>query len=395
MSSGFFDPVSFSSMRNQSDYEWCVGKINERTPTFISPSQLFQPYYGWVVAEFIVTMMRAKWHPREPLVVYDVGAGTGNFALTFLDFLAQHYPDIYARCEYHLIDMNPVTIPQQQRRLVGHLPRVRLHNISILNWREVESRRCVVLALEVMSSMPHDFVTWIGDGTCYEQWMDFADMGNLSSASERFFPCTDPVILRYLRCLDWMHEESFHSLNVLCATGARENCDPPKFDMLDPELYDSTATMLHKVLAIHNVFRSSWVPSAQLLFLEVLARYFPLHHAVLGDWNAVQGSLGGFNGPIVQSKVRIAKDIYMRRASDTIGPNAGMVDITFPTDFEALAKVYRSVCGEHREVTRMTHPDFWKTFGGATTALMTTRSGWNPLLEDFRQYSIFASHFPS
>ncbi|RNE99588.1 hypothetical protein TraAM80_08094 [Trypanosoma rangeli] len=107
MTSGYFDPVPFGSLRNQHDYERYVGKIHNSTPACITPTQLFHSHYGWVLAEYLMTMMRAKFDPHEPLVVYDVGAGTGALAVSVLDYLAEHFSVVYAQCEYHVVEQNP------------------------------------------------------------------------------------------------------------------------------------------------------------------------------------------------------------------------------------------------------------------------------------------------
>jgi hypothetical protein len=53
------------------------------------------------------------------------------------------------------------------------------------------------------------------------------------------------------------------------------------------------------------------------------------------------------------------------------------------------------VCGPHKEVMTVSHPDFWKTFGGDKTSLFTAQNGYNPLLEDFETFTIFATNHPA
>lgn len=396
MTSGFFDPVPFGSLRSQNDYEMYLGKIHETTPSFITPTQLFQPYYGWVLAEYVVGTMRAKFDPSEPLVIYEVGAGTGVLANNFLDFLAEHHRDVYERCEYHVIEQNPILIPILRNRLIHHYHHVKVHNISILNWREMDPRRCFVIGLELFSGMPHDCIVWSGDASTAELWFDFPQRDNLSSVVDRYLPAKDPVLLRYLRYLNWLQEDSFHSLKVLCMTGGRENIDPSRWDNgVEPGMHDPLHLVLTKTFNVHNPFRTAWLPTASMLMLEVLAQYFPRHHSFFADWSSVQSNLPGWNGPVCQTKMRLAKDFYVRRAVDTLNSNAGMVDICFPTDFTHLQTVYKNICGEHKEIVNMTHPDFWKTFGGDKTSLFCTKSGFNPIIEDFRQFHVFSSHHPA
>ncbi|KAG8341189.1 putative S adenosyl L methionine dependent methyltransferase [Trypanosoma vivax] len=394
MTTGYFDPIPFGSLRNQHDYQRYVGKIHESTPSCVTPTQLFRPYYGWVLADYLVTVMRAKFDPREPLVVYDVGAGTGALAVSILDYLAEHFPETYDKCEYHVVEMNPQVMQILRNQLISHYHHVKIHNISMLNWREVERRRCFMLGIELLSGMPHDCVVLSADGVCNEEWFFFQQHDNLSTAHERYLSLKDPVILRYLRYARWMREDSFHSLKVLCLTGGRENIDPSPFTSLEPNMYDPLRVIFTKVMWIHSPFRTLWLPTASMLLLETMATYFPRHHLFLVDWATVRQGLPGVNGPVLQCKARIAKDLYLRRPVESLQGNAGMIDICFPTDFEQLATVYRNVCGHHKEVASLPHPQFWKTFGGDKTALFTTRSGFNPLVEDFEPLHVFASHHP-
>lgn len=391
----FHDPIPFGNLRNKQDYTEYIGKQAEASPSFNTPGSIFQPYYGWVIAEYFVTTMRAKFDPLEPLIIYDIGCGNGTLGLTVLNFLAEQYPEVYATCEYHFVDMSPYVIPAIRAKLVHHLHHAHIHHISIHNWRTIEPRRCFVVAVELFSNMPHDQIIWTEDGACYEQWVRFEETDNLGSAAERNLPATDPLILRYLRYCRWLQEETLNSMKVLCMTDGRENIDPLKWRTLEPEPYDPFTTIVSKCINVHNPYRIAFLPTAQMLFLEVAAKFFPRHHAFFADYSSVQHGIVGINAPLVQVKMRIAKDIFFRRICDNLLTNAGMVDVCFPTDFEVFRNTYRSICGEHKELTNMTHPDFWKTFGGDKTAIFTTQTGYNPLLEDFQTFNVFASHHPS
>jgi hypothetical protein len=395
MTTGYFDPIPFGSLRSQHDYELYVGKLHETTPGFVTPTQVFQPYYGWVLAEYMLGVMRAKFDPSEPLVIYDVGAGTGALANNVLDFLAEHYPEVYETTEYHVIEMNPMLITPLRNRLVHHYHHTKIHNMSILNWRQHDPRRCFVIGLELLSGMPHDSVVWSADGTCAELWFDFIQPDNLSSCIERHLNVKDPMILRYLRYVGWLQEESFHALKVLCVTGGRDNIDPSRWSTWEPNMHDPLHLLMTKMMNIHNPNRTAWIPTATMAMFEMMAEYLPRHHSFFADWSRVQAGLGGFNGPLVQSKMRLAKDFYVRRAAESLNSNAGMVDLCFPTDFDHLQEVYRKVCGDHKEIVNMTHPEFWRTFGGDKTSLFMAKSGYNPITEDFKLFQVFSSHHPA
>ena len=391
----FFDPIPFGSIRSEADYAEYVLKTNERAPTFVTPPALFSPYYGWVFAEYLIGVYRAKFTPNEPLVIYEVGAGTGAFAEQVLNFLAEFHPRIYDACEYHLIEMNPNQVQLQRNRLIHHYHRVKIHNISIHNWREVEPRRCFVVGISLLSSMPHDCVVWRPDGTCYEKWMAFLVQDDLSSNTDRFLQVRDPVILRYLRCLNWMREDTFHTLKVLCQTGGRENIDPVRYAELEPDLYESSSETISKIVNSINPYKTSYLPTAAFLMLETMAEYFPRHHALFADCNMVDAPLGGYNSPVVQAKYRVSKMLYLRKIGASLGENCGLTDILFPTNFDHLTTVYKAVCGADKEIVNMPHPKFWKTFGGEKTSIFTTKSGFNPMTSDYGDWSIFSTHHPS
>lgn len=395
MTTGYFDPIPFNSLRSQYDFERYAGKLHETTPGFISPTQLFYPYYGWTLAEYLVTTHRARFDPREPLVVYDIGGGTGALAESILNYLSEHFPALYEKCEYHVMEMNPHLIRVLRHRLVHHYHHAHIHHLSALNWRTLEARRCVVLAVELFSGLPHDVIVWDNKGIVSEQWFRFPQHDNLSSAEEVYESAKDPVILRYLRYLNWLQEESYHALKVLCVTEGRETIDPPPFGSLDINKKDTVLTAVSKILWIHSPWRTAWLPTAQMLLLETLAKYFPRHHLFAADWSSVRQALPGVNAPVLQVKVRVARDLYLRRPIDLFHTNAGMVDICFPTDFEHLERVYRRICGSEKDISCLPHSEFWKTFGGDKTALFTTKSGFNPLLEDFSQLSVFTAHHSS
>ncbi len=397
MTSGFFDPVPFATLRNQPDYLDYVSRLHTTTPNYITPTQLFQPYYGWVLAEYLVSVYRAKFHPAEPLVIYDVGAGTGAFAVTFLNFLAEHYPEVYNKVEYHTIEQSGFMIPHIRAKLVHHYHRVRIHHISILNWREKELRRCVVLGIELLSGMPHDLIYWAANGETSEQWWHFTNVNNLGTAVEEYCPVKDPVILRYLRASKMMREESFKNLRIFCATDGHETVDEGfwKGGMGIDFYADGGLTILQKQLNIHNPHLQMWIPTATMLMMEVLAEYFPRHHLFMADWSSVQYGIAGMNGPLVQIKIRIAKDQFVRRSMDSFQGNAGMVDLCFPTDFGMLQVLYKAICGDQKEVSSMSHPQFWRSFGGDKIALFATKSGYNPILQDFEPFHVLAAHHPA
>ncbi len=65
----------------------------------------------------------------------------------------------------------------------------------------------------------------------------------------------------------------------------------------------------------------------------------------------------------------------------------GKCDIFFPTDFNVLQRMYRDICG--RDALVSTHRDFM--LAHADHQKTSTRSGYNPLLDDYSNMSLLTT----
>ena len=72
---------------------------------WVTPSELFKPYYGYTIANFIVNQMENLKVKR--LKIVEIGPGTGTFADSLLDFFKNYNLDIYRDCEYVFIEISP------------------------------------------------------------------------------------------------------------------------------------------------------------------------------------------------------------------------------------------------------------------------------------------------
>lgn len=156
--------------------------------------------------------------------------------------------------------------------------------------------------------------------------------------------------------MNWMEEDTFHCLKVLCLTEGREILDRPSSLNIRSSFSDGMLLTVSKLIWLHSPFKCMFLPTATMLLLEVMSHYFPRHHCFFVDWSQVPYGLSGYNGPLLQIKLRVGKDLYLRRSSQELGMNAGMVNITFPTNFDDFATLYRRVCGVEKEITCMPHP---------------------------------------
>lgn len=73
--------------------------------SWLTPSEIFSPYYGRALAQCIVTD-HVSTQTACGLQVYELGAGTGTVAKDILDYLKQHAPDIYRGMKYTTVEIS-------------------------------------------------------------------------------------------------------------------------------------------------------------------------------------------------------------------------------------------------------------------------------------------------
>jgi SAM-dependent MidA family methyltransferase len=93
-----------------------------------------------------------KYFPYEDLVIYELGAGNGTLALNILDFLKQHYPEVYERTRYHIIEISSRLAERQRKILTPRHSMVTITNKDIFTWNQLVSGPCYFLAVEVVVS---------------------------------------------------------------------------------------------------------------------------------------------------------------------------------------------------------------------------------------------------
>ena len=131
--------------------------------------------------------------------------------------------------------------------------------------------------------------------------------------------------------------------------------------------------------------RTAFVPTAAMQLLE-RARDTLGHeaHVVLADFDALPHCLPGRLGPLVQRKVLSGGTV----TADTFLVPWGSSDIMFPTDFSLLQRMHRAVFG--RDGSRV-----WKQAAflraHCDVARAAAGNGYNPLLEDYANVSVFSS----
>lgn len=169
-------------------------------------------------------------------------------------------------------------------------------------------------------------------------------------------------------------------------------------------------------------YRAAFVPTGLLKLVKVLSKKLPRHRAIFADFDsfpnvatAASGreveDMGGtsdmdalmaFQAPIVSSRDPATGNVTDH---DTYMVPLGSADIFFPTCFKSLAGLHADVCGGLNlekedgqamggEVTRrrgkaFKQGAFLKMYGDVEST--RTLTGYNPMLEDYRNASVFLS----
>lgn len=100
---------------------------------FMTPVEIFKPYYAEALAKYIVNHVQANhatWNisKHKPLKITEVGGGNGTCAKGVLDFLRHNHKDLYSHTEYEIIDVSEPFHNIQKKTLADHLNKVKLVN---------------------------------------------------------------------------------------------------------------------------------------------------------------------------------------------------------------------------------------------------------------------------
>lgn len=116
-----------------------------------TPTELFNPWYGYAVANYIVQQFQKK--PSPKLLIYEVGAGNGSLMINILDYIKTHYADtLYPIVEYVIIEISPQLVAKQNDLLKNgkHSGKGTVINKSVFDWDTVVDEPCFFLAMEVI-----------------------------------------------------------------------------------------------------------------------------------------------------------------------------------------------------------------------------------------------------
>lgn len=137
--------------------------------------------------------------------------------------------------------------------------------------------------------------------------------------------------------------------------------------------------------AYEDPYSSEFIPTVAVAFYTKLERYFPRHALILSDFSHLPDTIPGYGSPVVQTRLHhetIACSTYLLKR--------GLFDIFFPTDFSLARQLYAHICGRDLQSVRVvSHAEWMAQY--ADISKTTTKSGFNPLVEEFQNVQFLLS----
>jgi hypothetical protein len=415
-------PLPYKSLANEDAYRQAVRsrwEAGEFGSAWLTPCEMFTPFYGEAVARSIVERHKATYGASTPLQMLEVGGGNGTCARDVLHYLRREEPALYESCKYVLVEISPALAEAQHARLSHDLgrddgPRFEVINEDALTWAEDRARRSPLEGVwwynlfEVLDNLGHDN-------------MRVADLREGGSE------CLELVITRTAGDGDEEEDEASEAAAAADLPLARALWEPSYRPLQDHDLIEASSLLrmqsaedltqlraelaqmdgpvkgasaavaaqqlLGSLFGMETDVAEVFVPTGCWRMLKALCRAAPQgHHFTMADFSYLPPhSDGAINHPVVQTQNK-GRTIDLR---GNYLMAAGEADIMFPTNFDHLATMVEAASamtprnqeggssprGSTLAAAHMTSADFMRRWHPVSTT--ETHSGFNPLLDDF------------
>ena len=391
------EPLDFGSMVGRDGYMRKVREAYEAIGvSWLTPAAIFDPHYAHAVARYFLEAHRSRVQ-GEGLKIYEVGGGTGAVARSILDFVRQEDPEAYEAMQYRVIEISAALAERQLAKVrEGGAEHLRVFDVwhgdasSPASWESfggLSDETCFVFGLEVLDNMPHDLVRCTDQGEFEEATVA---PGAGGKPTERWRPLQDPLVRECLAAYDWYNEEQQRGP----ISAAEAEGGGLMGSMLD--FIEGTGA--------GGLTQRLWLPTRSLEFFRCVHRMRPNHQLLLADFDALPDvRVDGINAPLVADTRGAAGRDYR-----TYLLPYGTADIFFPTNFDALCKLYDAcipgagggggggaggaAAGKAAQkgggaTHHISTAEFMEVY--ADMACTRTVGGYEPLLEDYQNTRIF------
>lgn len=384
---GHSNKFKLQEIRSRAAYQQTVAATYASTGHgWMTPVELFSPYFSRAVANRIQSVA-----PRDQKInIIEIGAGRGTLAADVLEYWSAHAPEFLEGVSYNVIEISPALARLQSKVLrpwveTGH---AEVHNADAIQWlsslrknidlsERFRTETCHIIGMEVLDNLPHDLVRVTNKGLQQASMVLVENDSDLNST---------PAALEWTSEVDEVTAAAIHA-----------------FDCLNPFQDASTSSFHSQNVSYLSRFRSHfeellsggkreiWVPTASFQLMQAICSSIPNAQMTISDFDSFPGALPGENAPVVQSVQRGSAIVY-----DTVEKAPfGKVDVMFPTNFSALQRCHETLSQEGVErdlhLYRITSQQQFFEENSSENAIKdsTCLDGYNPILQDFENASVF------
>ena len=170
--------IDFNNLLGHMEYKQVLAKLYAQSEhAWLTPVLVFQPWYSYAIARWLVKALmalraRGGQHIAAPLVVYEVGGGTGTNARHICNYVRANAPQLYRGMSYTILEISPSLHERQMKALSAHAAVARSIVADATNLSAVgvsDERHCFVVACEVLDNLPHDKVVKLSEASSVQQ----------------------------------------------------------------------------------------------------------------------------------------------------------------------------------------------------------------------------------
>lgn len=364
------EAIQFKQLKNERHYWNHIQQLYDKTTShWHTPSMLFRPWYGYSIAKCIMKSCNDR-NIDSSINIYEIGPGLGTLCLDILDYFSNHFPSYYVKIQYHMVETSRL-LHEHQKQLISssrHSSKISCHNQSIIddNLSISNESPCFILALELLDNLPQDKIKFEPNSTIPLQGLVLTNENARYSMSElvyveEFEPVSDYWIKH---TLSLMNQLDYH----------HPSTDSYSFN----KFYYYLLSRIN--LELKNPYESEFIPTMIVKFLYNIKNHFPNHQLIISDFDYLPDTIPGHCSPVVQARISnttIPCSNYLLKR--------GLFDIFFPISFHLLSNLYLLIMNS-ASATIMTQNHFMKQYADLDST--TTKNGFNPLLEEFKNVSM-------
>ena len=370
---------------------------NEQKGMWLTPVELFTPFYSNIFANFVSSSMRPmlekQTHNADGFQILELGGGRGTNAKALLNYLQLHHSDMYDKLiEYTIFDTSPTLHELQRQNLKmpdsPHHDKIKLVNVDMMEIAEGTSTLLTpseipttLIALELLDNLPHDKVV-----RCLE---------------------TDEILQAEVIPIEGAQYSSLDESSEQCSVDTSQSYNETFSPVNDPLLQSilSSSPLLYTPPTSNG---PRWIPSVALGALMRLFECRPNSAVAFADFdwlpppdislsseehNLMLATEPAFGDPIVTDMEGRDHPCYLTRPPDAL------CDILFPTDFLRMVKATKSILQSEYNVrtralpvsvTTMKQRDFLLKYGPDEVHKTKGWTGFSPLINDFGNCSVLA-----